>query len=284
MLPARGGQRENRFVAKSRVPVPADLVADAMFESDSTCCVCRERGKAVQTHHVDEEPSHNTLDNLAVLCLECHDRTQMSGGFGRKLNDVLVRKYRAEWLLRVRQRRDAADRAVVERMVGPMVEPAKAPGRGAGEKLPYSKEHADTILTYVNALPALRVRLRRRAEAVWQSGSTADVVEASYDYIDALQEVLVTLAGFYAPGSFDGDPRRFFGQMISSRFRWHREHSEPSGPGTGGTIVNIVCSRGVVDDVEEMVEEVAQSLVGYDDRFDWRNWPSRWRAEVSDAK
>ncbi len=271
-------------MAKSRVPVPAALVADAMFDSDSTCCVCRERGKAVQTHHIDEDPSHNTLDNLAVLCLECHDQTQVSGGFGRKLNDALVRTYRAEWLLRVKQRRDAADRAAVERMVGPMVEPAEAPKRGAIEKLPYSQERADAILAYVNGLPELRARLRHGAEAAWQSGVTADVVRASYEYIDGLQGILFTLAGFYARGSFEGDPQRFFAQMIASRFRWHREHSEPAGPGTGGTVVNIVCSRGVVDDVEEMVEEVALSLVGYDDRFDWRNWPSRWRAEVSDAK
>jgi hypothetical protein len=237
----------------------------------------------VQAHHIDEDPSHNTLDNLAVLCLECHDRTQVSGGFGRKLNDVLVRRYRAEWLLRVRERRDAADRAAVERMVGPMVEAAEAPGRAAAETLPYSEERADAILAYVNALPELRARLRHKAEAAWRSGVTADVVEASYEYVDALQGVLVTLAGFYARGSFDGDPQRFFSQMVASRFRWHRAHCEPAGPGTGGTIVNIVCSRGVVDDVEEMVEEVARSLVGYDDRFDWRNWPSRWQAEVSDG-
>ena len=35
--------------------------------------------------------------------------------------------------------------------------------------------------------------------------------------------------------------------------------------------------------VEEMVEEVALSLVGYDDRFDWKNWPSRWRGKVPDG-
>ncbi len=63
-----------------------------MFASDSTCCVCRERGKAVQVHHIDEDPSNNTPANLAVLCLECHNQTQVSGGFGRKLTDTLVIK------------------------------------------------------------------------------------------------------------------------------------------------------------------------------------------------
>jgi hypothetical protein len=263
-------------VTKTRVSVTSDLVADVMFASDSACCVCRERGKAVQVHHVDEDPSNNTFANLAVLCLECHNQTQLSGGFGRKLNADVVIKYREEWLARVVQRRDAADRAAVEKMIGP----APAPARGAAETVPYSQERADAILAYVESLPDLRAGLQKTAQAQWDTGVTATMVQASYDYIDALQGVLVTLAGFYSLGSFGDDPQRFFSQIVASRFLWHRAHSEPHGPGTGGTIVNVVCSGNVVEDVEKMVENMALSLVGYDDRFDWRGWPSRWRAST----
>lgn len=247
-----------------------------MFASDSTCCVCRERGKAVQVHHVDEDPSNNTLANLAVLCLECHNQTQLSGGFGRKLNAELVVKYRQEWLVRVVQRRDAADRAALEKMVGP----AAVAARGLVETLPYSPERADTILAYVESLPDIRAGLRRTAQAQWDTGVTATMVQASYDYIDALQAVLITLASFYPGGSFGDDPHRFFSEIVASRFLWHRAYAEPDGPGTGGTIVNVVCSGNVVDDVEKMVENVALSLVGYDDRFDWKGWRSRWRAST----
>jgi hypothetical protein len=233
-----------------------------------------ERGKVVQIHHVDEDPSDNTFANLAVLCLECHNQTQVSGGFGRKLTDALVIKYREEWLARVIQRRDAADRVAVEKMVGPAV----AFAEGRVEAVPYSEDRADAILAYVQALPDLRLELRKKAQAEWDTGVTADMVQASYDYIDALQSVLVMLAGYYPRGSFSDDAHRFFSEMIASHFRWHRAHSEPHGPGTGGTIVNVTCSGNVVGDVEKMVEDMAQSLVGYDDRFDWRGWPSRWRA------
>ena len=153
--------------------------------------------------------------------------------------------------------------------------------RKAIETPEYSPERADAILAYVNSLPELRAQVGQRAKAAFDSGVTAEVVNASYEYIDALQGILVRLSGFYARGSFDGDPQRFFSQMVASRFRWHRAHCEPAGPGTRGTVVNILCSRGVAADVEKMVEEMAQSLVGYDDRFDWRNWPARWRGEVS---
>jgi hypothetical protein len=221
----------------------------------------------------DEDPSNNVPANLAVLCLECHNRTQVSGGFGRQLTDTLVIKYRDEWLARVIQRRDAADRTAVEKMVGPAV----AVSEGPIETLPYSEKRADAILAYVQSLPDLRAALRKKAQTGWDTGVTATMVQASYDYIDALQGVLVILAGFYPRGSFGDDAHRFFSQMGASRFRWHRAHSEPHGPGTGGTIVNVNCSAKVVGDVENMVEDMARSLVGYDDRFDWRGWPSRWR-------
>lgn len=248
-----------------------------MFASDSTCCVCRERGKAVQLHHIDEDPSNNAPENIAVLCLECHNQTQTSGGLGRRLSDALVVKYRDEWLARVVQRRDAADREAVHKMIGPGAPPSEEPV----ETVPYSQERADGILAYVQSLPDLRAELRKRAQAGWDTGTTATMVQASYDYIDALQGVLVTLARFYPPGSFGDNPHRFFSEVIASRFRWHRAHSEPHGPGTGGTIVNVTTSGNVVDDVEKMVEDMAESLVGYDDRIDWRGWPSRWRASAT---
>jgi hypothetical protein len=37
------------------------------------------------------------MQNLAVLCLLCHDDTQIRGGFSRKLNAGLVRMYRDSW-------------------------------------------------------------------------------------------------------------------------------------------------------------------------------------------
>lgn len=261
-------------MTKTRVSVHSNLVADIMFASDATCCVCRERGKGVQIHHIDEDPNSNVFTNLAVLCFECHNQTQLSGGFGRKLNGDLVVKYRDEWLARVVQRRDAADSAVVEKMVGP----AATTRRDPVETVPHSQERADAILAYAESLPDLRARLRKTAKAQWDTGVTATMVQASYDYIDALQGVLVTLARFYARGSFGDDPRRFFSEIVASRFLWHRAHAEPYGSGTGGTIVNVLCGGNVTDDIEKMVENMVRSLVGYDDRFDWRGWPQRWHA------
>ena len=82
---------------RKRVPIPPERAAQVLFSADRTCCVCRVRGKPVQIHHIDEDPSNNRLGNLAVLCLDCHRETQIRGGFDRKLDGEQVTLYRDDW-------------------------------------------------------------------------------------------------------------------------------------------------------------------------------------------
>ena len=39
----------------------------------------------------------------------------------------------------------------------------------------------------------------------------------------------------------------------------------------------MICCGNVQADVEKMVEDMVMSIVGYDDRFDWKGWPIRWK-------
>ena len=82
---------------KRRVVIPRDMAARVQFSSDRTCCVCREREKPIVVHHIDDNPANNEPKNLAVLCFECHNGTQVQGGFGRKLDADLVTLYRDDW-------------------------------------------------------------------------------------------------------------------------------------------------------------------------------------------
>lgn len=258
-------------MVKNRVPVSAELAAEIMFCSDRTCCACNERGKAVQIHHIDDDPANNSTDNLAVLCLECHNDTQVKGGFGRTLSKELVTTYRDQWLARVATRRREADERAVTLVTGSKVATQKI------QTLPYSEEREKAIRAYANTLPSYRKELEKKHQPEWDSGVTGRMVEASYDYVDDLRGVLIILANFYPPSVFgESDPHEFFSEVISSRYTWHRMHVEPYGPGTGGTIVNTLVAGNVISDVESMIEDMATSLVGYDDDFDWINWSRLW--------
>lgn len=83
------------------MPIPADIAAVVLFWSDRTCCVCRQRGRPVQVHHLDENSRNNAFANLAVLCVMCHGETHTFGGFARRLDAVQIRMFRDEWIARV---------------------------------------------------------------------------------------------------------------------------------------------------------------------------------------
>ena len=82
---------------KIRTKIPKNIAARVQFHSNRTCCVCRDGNKIIQIHHLDENPVNHNEENLAVLCLECHDQTMIKGGFGRKLDSDLIILYRDDW-------------------------------------------------------------------------------------------------------------------------------------------------------------------------------------------
>lgn len=78
-----------------------------MFNCDCVCCKCRDRNRTVQIHHIDGNHKNDSIDNLTVLCFECHNETLLKGGFGRHLNPHLVRKYHEDWVRRVEEQRSS---------------------------------------------------------------------------------------------------------------------------------------------------------------------------------
>jgi hypothetical protein len=88
-----------------RVEIPPDVAAEVLFLADRTCCICRQRSRPVQLHHIDDNSANSVADNLAVLCFDCHRETQIRGGFDRKLDAVQVRLYKLDWVKRVEMQR-----------------------------------------------------------------------------------------------------------------------------------------------------------------------------------
>lgn len=75
-----------------------------MFQNDHTCCICREKGKDVQIHHIINR-NNNNPSNLAVLCLDCHSRVTGSRGLGKKFTELEIKHYKKDWEFRVKRRR-----------------------------------------------------------------------------------------------------------------------------------------------------------------------------------
>ena len=64
----------------------------------------------MQLHHIDDDRSNADPDNFAVLCVDCHNETLRTGGFGRRLNAAQIRRYRDDWIAAVAERLRMASR------------------------------------------------------------------------------------------------------------------------------------------------------------------------------
>lgn len=89
---------------EDRVKIPKKIESTLMFQNDHTCCICREKGKDVQIHHIINR-NNNNPSNLAVLCLDCHSRVTGSRGLGKKFTEQEIKHYKKDWEFRVKRKR-----------------------------------------------------------------------------------------------------------------------------------------------------------------------------------
>jgi len=255
---------------KERTVVPPEIRSQVLFDSDRTCCVCQQPGLEVQIHHIDDDTSNHDPENLAVLCFEDHNRTQIRGGFGRKLTALDVRKHRGDWVERVRQRRARADELAAQAMARAVAEPPK-------------RSHGRFIVppaALISTLPAIRKEALAMAHQHWPGFATADVMDKLADYIESLKGILTTLAAFYPINHFGDKPARlYFDEQILDRGRWHRAHMEPGDPGSGGTIIGPMVAARVAGDVEQMIVDIVAYLNLDPDREPkFEDWKAAWDA------
>ncbi len=252
-----------------------------MFLSDRTCCVCNIRGKQVQIHHIDENPANNNLENLSVLCFDCHDQTMIKGGFGRKLESNQIIKYRNDWHERVKNRKAKADEIASIQAVTGSADNVIVNEVNNEDYLNY-KTHDDSNLLkdYLDKILIVHKSQLTIAQTKWDTGVTATMNQGNYDMVDFYEEVLIGLSTFYPKGHFHNlTPKKYFSDLISSRFLWHRLVLEPDGAGTGGTIVSTITGGNVMSDLKNMVADMVNSLsfpYGIDRQIDLNKWREEW--------
>ena len=265
-------------MAKQRTTIPKKIASHVRWLSDDTCCICNERKKDIQLHHIDEDPQNHSIKNLAVPCLECHNKTQKKGGFTRGLNPNYVTKCRDEWLTTVYLRREEADKSDIKKRTG-----EKSSGNQPKDKrqsrLNFMQEASFELeVIFIKSLPKLKTELSQQfTEKIKKKEKNIDILNARDEYSNALIFILVTLANFYHPEYFeDQSPREFFEKIMSERHSLYTMIAEPYGRGTGGRISGFVFSSCYIEDLEHLIETMVKGLV-YISEFDYDDWQQLWR-------
>jgi hypothetical protein len=234
-------------MAKARSPIPTLEATEALFLSDHTCCICRQRGKSVQIHHINENPNDHRLENLAVLCFEDHDRTQTRGGFGRHLLAPEVVRYRDDWLDIVALRHKAQAEAVASIDIAANEDQASMPVAFLGP--------------FIESLPHQKQKLFEAAYLGWDSGITSQMNGAALDVVVALEEMWLLLAKWYPANHFNFMMREhYIRAFTASRSSFHRAIHQPQGEGTAGTIIGQLVLGGTMRDLAMMIEDTVEAL------------------------
>jgi len=79
----------------NKVRIPKRLSSEILIANRHACCVCQKGG--VQLHHINWDNSDNTYENLAVLCLEHHDKATAPRSITASLTPEQIITYKRDW-------------------------------------------------------------------------------------------------------------------------------------------------------------------------------------------
>jgi hypothetical protein len=246
-----------------------------MFDSDRTCCVCTTRGRPVQLHHIDDDPTNHDESNLAVLCFDCHRDTQVSGGFDRKLDAHQVTLYRDDWKKRVHNRRKNSE--VPQDWMKNDSGDADHSNDSDDRLVSFAESGQLDLEVLIRTLPERRRQAYLRAQPGWDTGVTAEMLEANGTVMQSLQEMLLELMDYVAGDRLDETERRaVLEKQVNARIEWHQLSVRAYEPGSG-TLARVTLGSRVIGDLESMVEQVVFRLASGRSGFNYHSWKDAWR-------
>jgi hypothetical protein len=78
----------------SRKKIPDNIQADVIFKSNRECVVCNNHKRGDHIHHIDGDNTNYKFENLAFLCVYCHNEASVTGNIIKKLSPKTIIKYR----------------------------------------------------------------------------------------------------------------------------------------------------------------------------------------------
>ncbi|NOW82955.1 hypothetical protein B0H39_000836 [Clostridium beijerinckii] len=86
---------------KERKPIGPRQKKRLLEKNAYVCCVCKSKGIGLNFHHLDEDPSNNSDDNIAVLCVKEHDNHHRPNAYSNvkhlDLSTEEIRKKKESW-------------------------------------------------------------------------------------------------------------------------------------------------------------------------------------------
>lgn len=83
----------------ARPPIPRDTLTRLLFRNRFTCCVCRDSGKPIIVHHIAPwaESRDHGESNLAVLCLDDHEKAHRTSTLAKNLDAEALHAFKHAW-------------------------------------------------------------------------------------------------------------------------------------------------------------------------------------------
>jgi hypothetical protein len=91
--------------AGKRSEIPSDNLVQVLIANRFACCVCHDGTKGIIVHHIREwaESYDHSVDNLAVLCLDHHDKAHSKSSISRNLDGRTVTQFKQAWEAKVQE-------------------------------------------------------------------------------------------------------------------------------------------------------------------------------------
>lgn len=266
----------------TRIKIPTELSDKLLFEANRTCCVCQIPGKSAHIHHIDLDNSNNIEDNLVVLCLECHNEVHTKNAFGKNWTSSLLKKYKNEWIERVKIRKSETDKiASFNSVVGINGDTSMY------HELEYKDPNSLHLLKmYLEKLPTIHKGQLVVSKSEWIHPSPHGMTFGFFKLIDFYEAVLVELSTFYPKGHFEEkDPRIYFGEQISVRTSFVNSKLMPFGGYVGLQTDRDAAIEGLTREIEQMVIDLVEQLMTQSfnyDLGDFDKWLRDWEYNDND--
>ena len=253
---------------KKRVRVDNAIQDELAYRSKNICCACEKQNKPLQIHHINGDRTCNNIDNLALICLECHNQTLIRGGFAQQLTGSKVKKFRDELYKRVQKIRELVDKKTIDAMLG--MENIESLLDKIAETGLFERDN-HKLSCFILSIPLRYKLIQKQAQPFYDKGSTPDIRLGIETEIAGLEHIIDELKTFYPEEHFDGGE---FVECDINMLIWDYAYklAAPFGMQESGTSLHIDAGMVMISFFKFIINKLVGSLLPYEESYTGGEW------------